>query len=209
MASACLVALLLYLYPAIVTLLAVLFLKERLTLAKVGSLLLALTGTALTLRLTGGGGAPGILLSILAAVIYAVYILVGSRVVVGTGAISSSTIVMASTAVVYAGIISVHGATFPKTSSGWVAVFALALVSTVLAFASFFAGLKRIGPTKASTFSTLEPVVTVILAALILGEGIESDSNARWCAYPDCCNHTRTERDGSEKAESSSSCRKE
>lgn len=172
MASAGLIALLLYLYPAIVTLLAVLFLKERLTFAKVGSLLLALTGIVLTLQLKGGGSTPGILLGVLAAVIYAVYILVGSRVVVGTGAIASSTIVMASTALVYAGIVSVHGATFPKTSSGWVAVLAIALVSTVLAFVTFFAGLKRIGPTNASTFSTLEPVVTVVFAALLLGEDL-------------------------------------
>jgi len=32
------------------------------------------------------------------------------------------------------------------------------------------AGLKRVGPTDASMLSTLEPVVTVILAAEVLGE---------------------------------------
>ena len=35
---------------------------------------------------------------------------------------------------------------------------------------AFFAGLKRVGPATASIVSTLEPVVTVALAWLVLGE---------------------------------------
>ncbi|MEN6524464.1 MAG: EamA family transporter, partial [Anaerolineaceae bacterium] len=35
---------------------------------------------------------------------------------------------------------------------------------------TFLAGMERIGPTNASTISTLEPAVTVILAGLLLGE---------------------------------------
>jgi len=34
------------------------------------------------------------------------------------------------------------------------------------------AGLERVGPTNAATLSTIEPVVTVVLAALILDESI-------------------------------------
>jgi drug/metabolite transporter (DMT)-like permease len=36
-----------------------------------------------------------------------------------------------------------------------------------------FAGIARIGPTNAAMISTLEPVVTVALAALLLGETLE------------------------------------
>ena len=42
----------------------------------------------------------------------------------------------------------------------------------VAAITWFFAGLKRIGPTRASTLSTVEPAVTVALAAIFLGERI-------------------------------------
>ena len=52
------------------------------------------------------------------------------------------------------------------------AVAAIALLSTVAAITLYFAGLKRIGPTRASTLSTLEPLVTVTLAAIVLGERI-------------------------------------
>jgi drug/metabolite transporter (DMT)-like permease len=44
------------------------------------------------------------------------------------------------------------------------------MVSTVAAVSLFFAGLKRVGPTTASILSTVEPVVTVLLAFLLFGE---------------------------------------
>lgn len=44
------------------------------------------------------------------------------------------------------------------------------LLATVIPVVTFLAGLKRIGPTDASMLSTLEPVVTVLLAALLFDE---------------------------------------
>jgi drug/metabolite transporter (DMT)-like permease len=172
MASAGLVALLLYIYPALVTALSAIFLKEHLTPAKLVALFLALSGTALTIRITSGGSMLGILLGIAAAVDYAIYILLGSRIVRRSSPLGSTTVIIISTASVYTGIIAIRGATFPATSNGWMAIIAIALISTVLAFTTFFAGLKRIGPTNASTLSTFEPIVAVILAAIVLGESI-------------------------------------
>lgn len=174
LASAGLVALLLYLYPAIVTLLAALVFKDRLTLTKLGAVLLALVGTVLTIGPTGGGRTPGILLGIAAAVIYSIYILVGSRITPRAGPIPSSTTVMISAAIVYSGIVSVQGPAFPVTLLGWAAIAAIALISTVLAIVAFFAGLERIGPSRAPTVSTFEPVVSVVLAALVLGESFNA-----------------------------------
>ena len=172
MTSAGLVALLLYIYPALVTALSAIFLKEHLTRIKFVALFLALSGTALTLRISGGGSLLGILLGIAAAVDYAIYILLGSRIVRRSGPIGSTTVIITSTAGVYAGIVAIRGMTYPTTSTGWIAIIAIALISTVLAFVTFFAGLKRIGPTSASTLSTFEPIVAVVLAAIVLGETI-------------------------------------
>ena len=174
MASAGLVALLLYLYPAIVTLLSAFIFKDRLTLTKMGAVLLALVGTVLTIGPTGGGRTLGIMLGIAAAVIYSIYILAGSRITPQAGSIPSSTIVMISAALVYSGIVTVQGPAFPVTPLGWAAIVAIALISTVLAIVAFFAGLERIGPSRASTISTFEPVVSVVLAALVLGESFNA-----------------------------------
>jgi drug/metabolite transporter (DMT)-like permease len=172
LASPGLVALLLYIYPALVTALAAIFLKEHLTRVKIIALFLALSGTALTIRITSGGSLLGILLGIAAAVDYAIYILLGGRIVRHSGSMGSTTVIITSTAGVYAGIVAMRGMTYPTTSTGWIAIIAIALISTVLAFFTFFAGLKRIGPTSASTLSTFEPIVAVVLAAIVLGETI-------------------------------------
>src|SRR6266571_765839 len=172
MASAGLVALLLYIYPALVTALSAIFLKEHLTRVKIVALFIALSGTALTLRISGGGSLMGILLGIAAAVDYAIYILLGSRIVRRSGPMASTTVIITSTAGVYVGIVAIHGTTYPTTSTGWIAIIAIALISTVLAFVTFFTGLKRIGPTTTSTLSTFEPIVAVVLAAIVLGETI-------------------------------------
>jgi drug/metabolite transporter (DMT)-like permease len=172
MASAGLVALLLYIYPALVTALSAIFLKEHLTTVKVVALFFALSGTALTIQITSGGSFIGILLGIAAAVDYAIYILLSSRIVRRSGSIGSTSIIIASTAGVYAIIAPIHGLAFPGSALGWIAVLAIALISTVISFVTFFAGLKRIGPTNASTLSTFEPIVAVALAAIVLGETI-------------------------------------
>lgn len=172
MASAALVALLLYVYPALVTALSAIFLGERITAIKLGALVLALFGTALTIGPAEGGQPLGIALAATGAVIYAVYILVGSRVTARAGAIASSTVIMSAAAVTYSVIALFQGPHFPTTALGWAAIVGIALISTVLAIVTFFAGLERVGPTNASTLSTFEPLVTVLLAMLFLHETI-------------------------------------
>ena len=167
-----LVALLLYLYPAIVTILAVVVLREQVSTLKIIALILALAGTALTIGSVGGGKPLGIVLSLGAAFIYSIYILVGSKIIEQGTAIPSSTVIITSAAVMYTGLIVIKGAAFPTTWLGWASASGVALISTVLAVVTFLAGLERVGPTNAATLSTIEPVVTVILAALVLDETI-------------------------------------
>ncbi len=69
MASAGLVALLLYLYLALVALLAVVVLNELVTKPKLIALGLALIGTVLTIGPSGGGRALGIVLAWAAALL--------------------------------------------------------------------------------------------------------------------------------------------
>jgi drug/metabolite transporter (DMT)-like permease len=171
-ASASLVALLLYAYPAFVTLLSAALLKERITRAKAAALALALAGTALIVGFGGGGEALGIALALGAAAVYSVYIVCGSRLIGEGESLQASTVIMLSTALVYGAAVLAGGFEPPRGSSGAAAVVAIALVSTVVAIVSFFAGMERIGPSGASLVSTIEPLVTVLAAAAFLGESI-------------------------------------
>jgi drug/metabolite transporter (DMT)-like permease len=173
MAPAGLVAILLYLYPAFVTILATIFLKKPVTMLKCVALSMTFGGTILIIGLDSGNGQVlGIVLGITAAVLYSIYIVVGSKVILNAGAFPASTVVIISAGVVFSGVVAVKGVQFPATLTGWISVFAIALVSTALAIVTFFAGLKKIDPANASMISTLEPVVTIMLAVFVLGEAM-------------------------------------
>jgi drug/metabolite transporter (DMT)-like permease len=55
---------------------------------------------------------------------------------------------------------------------GWLDLAGIALISTVTAIVTFLLGLRRVGAATASIVSTAEPVVTVTLAAALLGEAL-------------------------------------
>lgn len=177
-ASAGLVALLLYLYPILVTVLGALVWRRSLSRGRVLAVLAALAGTALTL---GGGvtGAPlGIALGLAAALIYSIYILAGSQVLGREDPIAAATVVMLSAAVVFGLIAVLTAPAMPSDGAGWAAVGAIALVSTAIAMVGFFAGMRRLGAADAATLSTLEPVVTFALAAIFLGEPLHANQLA-------------------------------
>jgi len=171
-ASAGLVALLLYLYPMFVFILSVIFLREKVTWAKVAALVLALVGTALTVG-PAGGQFLGIFFAIFAAVVYSVYIIVGADVMRHVSAVQSSLVIFASAGTVYGMLTAVNGAHFPASSSGWWSMAGIVLLATVIPVVTFLAGLERIGPTNAAMLSTLEPVITVLLAAWLFAERLE------------------------------------
>jgi len=172
MASAGLVAILLYLYPTFVTILSALILKTRTTGLKILALGISLVGTFVILGGGGEGRALGIFLALMGPLIYSFYIITGSRVVPGVGALPSSAVIMMSAGVFYSGMLLFREPRFPQTWTGWISVLAIALICTVLAVITFFEGLKRLDPATASIISTFEPVVTVVLAVIVLGEDI-------------------------------------
>lgn len=168
-ASAGLVALLLYLYPFFVAALSVIFLHEKLSRVKITALILALGGAALTVGPVSGQWI-GALMSIAAALIYSIYIIVGTNVMKHVSPVQSSAVIFASAGAVYGIFTLANGAQFPESNSGWLAMLGIVLVSTIIPVSTFLAGLERVGPTNAAMLSTLEPIVTVLLAAWLFSE---------------------------------------
>ncbi|GAB1470429.1 DMT family transporter [Chloroflexota bacterium] len=168
-ASAGLVALLLYLYPFFVAILSMIFLREKLTRIKSIALALALFGTALTVGPVSGQWI-GAVMAIAAALIYSIYIMVGASAMKHVSAIVSSTVIFASAGAVYGTLTFINGVNFPQTNFGWLIILGIILISTVIPVVAFLTGLERIGPTNAAMLSTLEPIVTVLLAAWLFGD---------------------------------------
>ncbi len=168
-ASAGLVALLLYLYPVIVALLAILLRHEPLTRVKGLALGLALAGTALAVG-PMSGQVLGVLLGITCGVVYAVYIILGGDVMARVSPVQSAAVIFTTAAVGNGTLMLLAGPRLPATAAGWGAIAGLVVITTLLPVVAFLAGLKRIGPTNAAMLSTLEPAVTVVLASWLLHE---------------------------------------
>jgi drug/metabolite transporter (DMT)-like permease len=114
------------------------------------------------------------LFSIFAALIYSFYIIVGTNVMKHVSAVQSSVVIFASAGAVYGVLTAINGAHLPSTSTGWSNIAGIVLIATVIPVVTFLAGLERIGPTNAAMLSTLEPVVTVLLAAWIFEERLQA-----------------------------------
>jgi drug/metabolite transporter (DMT)-like permease len=165
--------LLFYTYPAFVTLLAAIFLREPLTRIKGVALLLALSGCLIVLRPRDLGDWRGALLALGASALYSGYMIVGTRLTRGVDPFLTTAWVMSATAAGFTAAAmargemgQLHGAT------AWWIVLGLALLATVVADGSFFAGLPLTGASRAAILSTVEPLCTLLLSALLLDEVI-------------------------------------
>jgi drug/metabolite transporter (DMT)-like permease len=173
--DASLLALLLYVYPAFVTVAAIALGRETPSRRRLGALLMSSAGVALVLLGAGAEGfdALGAAMAVGAALTYTAYILVSDGVASEIGPLSLSALVTTGAAITF----GVGGAVSGRLDAGfagegWLWIGLIALVSTVMAIALFFAGLARVGPSTAAILSTVEPPVTVALAFLAFGEAL-------------------------------------
>jgi drug/metabolite transporter (DMT)-like permease len=168
--SPALAVLLLYLYPALVTGLSALVNKENISLTIYFSIAFSFIGVTFTLGwIELGNSILGIILSVGAALVYAIYIVFGDRICLTVPPLITSAYVTLFAAVSFAIFGSFSGGlvlSFP--ASAWMPTIAVALISTVLAIGFFFAGIEAIGATRAAIVSNLEPVVNIVAAVVLL-----------------------------------------
>ena len=172
--DASLLSLLLYTFPVIVMVAAIALGREHADRRRVTALTLTSAGLVLVVGGAGAGSLDGVgvALALAAAVIYSAYILAGEGVAQRMPVILLSAIVCSAAAATLAGGSALLGELRPAevSAAGWGWLACIAAVSTVAAVGLFFAGLRRVGPSTAAILSTLEPVVTVVLAFLVFGE---------------------------------------
>ena len=172
--DASLLSLLLYTYPSMVAVAAILLRRERADARRFTALLLASAGLVLVLANAKAGTLDpiGAALALAAATVYTTYILTSQGIAGRMSPMVLSALVCTGATVTLTAGAAIVGDLDPGavTAAGWGWLLSLAVVSTVVAVSLFFAGLKRVGPSSAAILSTAEPVVTVILAFLVFGE---------------------------------------
>jgi drug/metabolite transporter (DMT)-like permease len=165
-----------YSYPAMVALIS-LFLGERLSSRGWIALGLTLIGILLTVPDFGSGFTDmlGIIFTLSNAVTYALYIVISGRLLRGqTQLASASTWSITGTFLTMVVVSLLRGVHWPESVSQWLTLIAMGLISTVIPIFAFYSGMQKLGAPRAAILSTIEPVFTLGLAFLLLGERIQA-----------------------------------
>lgn len=185
--SPSLAALIAYFYPALVAVLSLRF-GRRLEGARVWfALVLALVGVVLTIGGIDPNDAPPALslaLVVASPIIYAVWIILAARLSGerrdavaddasgGDEALATAALMMTATAVVYwVAALVVGRPVLPMAIpvAAWPGLIGVGAISSFVAIQGFYLGARRLGAAQATLVATIEPLWTVVLAAIIYG----------------------------------------
>ncbi|HUP82925.1 MAG TPA: DMT family transporter [Candidatus Limnocylindria bacterium] len=170
-----------YTYPALVTLASVVFYGERLTPIRAGALALSGVGLSLVVLspILGGGtvtlNAIGVGLAVAAALCQASFFLIAGRGFEPLPAVRTATY-----AIMAAGVLAVVlafiggetvGLTLPfRLPGAWVWILAGGIIGAAIPTTALLVGIGIIGPSRAAILMTIEPLVAIVIAAIVFKE---------------------------------------
>jgi DME family drug/metabolite transporter len=164
-----------YTAPILVLLYTVARGLQKPTMQRVGAVALAVTGIALVIGIFGSGGfrldAIGVLAALGAAFSFAFYNVGGHSILARYDRWTVLLYVILSAALFWMVVNPPWKIAAAHYSAGqWLFLLVFSLISVLAPFALYFAGLQHLEPTRAIVVSCLEPVFSIVIAALTLGE---------------------------------------
>ena len=148
---------------------------QKPTLQQVAAVGLAVTGIALVIGLFGGSGlrldAVGLFAALLAAFSFAFYNIGGHDILARRDRWIVLLYTTCSASLFWLlvnppwKLIAAH-----YSAAQWLFLLLFSLISVLAPFAFYFAGLQHLEPTRAIVVSCLEPVFSIVIAAIALGE---------------------------------------
>lgn len=186
--SVSLASLIVYVYPAIVAVLSLRFGRRLEGRRPWFALGLAIVGVVLAVGGIPEGELPpagGLALIVVSPIIYSVWIVlsarlsgerreaVGGEADDGADAAAATALMLTGTAATYwLSAIVVGAPVWPgeMPSAAWPGLFGVGVVATFIAVQGFYAGARRIGAAQAALVSTVEPIWTITLAAILFGQ---------------------------------------
>ena len=123
------------------------------------------------LAVEGGGGLIAVGEVLLVALLYAIAPFVVARKLHDVPSLGSITIALFAVGLFYAPIAALTQHEVPTLAST-MSLIALAVLCTAVAFIAFFALIARVGPVRAPLFTYVNPVVAILLGAVVLSEPI-------------------------------------
>jgi DME family drug/metabolite transporter len=150
--------------------------QQKLSAQKVAAVALAVIGIALVINIAGASSALrldvyGIIAALLASFSFAFYNVSGHRILARYDRWRVLAWTLAAAALFWLfvnppwRIVAAHYA-----PAQWLFLFVFSMISVLGAFSLYFLGLQHLEPTRAIIASCLEPVFSILLAAMLLGE---------------------------------------
>lgn len=113
----------------------------------------------------------GIILTVLNGLAIIVYMLMSEKVFAGMADRQlGSTWVMTGAMVVGLGLIAIYGFSAPQSLKGWIYLFTMGIVGTLVPIFAMNVGIQMLGSARSSVVSTLQPVVAVLISTIFLNE---------------------------------------
>ena len=148
---------------------------QKPTLQRIAAVALAVSGIALVIGIFSSGGfrldAIGVLASLAAAFSFAFYNIGGHSILARYDRWTVLLYVILSASLFWLvvnppwKIAAAH-----YSNAQWLFLLAFSLISVLAPFSLYFAGLQHLEPTRAIVVSCLEPVFSIVIAAVVLGE---------------------------------------
>lgn len=166
-------------YPILTALIMMIFFRERSRLSTWMAIGLSIAGVALLSGVGGGAQWLGIVLEIISALCFALYLIRVNRSRVSQMPVVKLTFyVMAFGALIFAAFIAYERADFDisahyalvPSASGWLNLCLLSVICTVVTNLALVYATQNVGPTVASILGVLEPLTALVLGILFLGE---------------------------------------
>jgi drug/metabolite transporter (DMT)-like permease len=173
-APVALVTLLYFAYPLITSVGAALVYRDRISPQRGIILAVALTGVVLVVGLPDSANVAGVILGLVAGLCVSGLIL-SSQYVMAADSVSPivlCALMFSSPVLVLLLVLPLRAPDFGMSGAAWGWALCGVLGAATIPIACFYAGVRRVGAAVAGLLSTAEPVVTVLLAYLVLDESL-------------------------------------
>jgi len=168
-----------YTAPAFMAVLGALFLRERLSMPVGIAVAVAFVGLAIVFGPTTGGGDKafvGILCGVAAGFLYAGAVVMAKPLRERTTPWMTSLVQTVGATVLLAPLVALSGVRVSGFSTTeWGTLLLLGLLHTTVAFALFFAGIRRLDARTVGFVMYLDPLTAVVTSALVLGEHLAAN----------------------------------
>ena len=163
-----------YLAPIFIIIVSPFLLKERLTPGKLLCVLAAVAGVALVSGVGEGGSLTGVLLGLGAAVLYATVVLM-NKTLSGVSTEDRTMLQLASAGLVLVpySLLAENLSGVDMTGMSLAMLLVVGAVHTGLAYWLYFGSMKALSGQTVALYSYIDPIVAILLSALILGEALK------------------------------------